>query len=479
MKGLFFGKKFSRSVTDNKGFSLVEAILALALAAILFSQIFSVIFSIQNGSIDSSLRTDAIILAKNNLKDFGQIISRNFNATSSDFHLAPFLGGVKVFDITQCRKEVKSIVRWNSDLSTNAKEVYFSEIFTSPSILKKLGNDCGGNDFLNQISTTTFSMESGSVPSTLNITGLDVFDHYAFASAISDTPEEIDLIITNLNEFPVFTSSISSLSGINSLDVTNNYVFAAHNSTSSQLVLIDIQNKNSPQIIASSTLPGVAGTRPEGWSIYYFDSKVYLGTKRTAGHEFHIFDVSNPAEPTWLGSREVNHNINGIVVRDGFAYLATSGNSRDLIVLDVHDPANITQKSTLDLKGNEDGKSLYLIGNKLYLGRFKSLNNSGHHDFYSLDVTNVMQGGSISIINFFDINADVNAVKVVGNYAFLSTSHPTKELIVLDIASSSSATTPKNIDLPSKATDVDYENGTLILSTFDSPGVFKINLKNN
>lgn len=458
---------------------MVEAVISLAIAIIFIIGAFDLMSIVQKTALNTSLSQEGAIHARNNLQNATRLFSENFNATTpKEIQLVtPFSGLLDITDITTCRKEIKSTVLWNTDASRKTNEVTFSSLILSLKNLAFFGGDCGGNDFLNPVSTSS-SLQAISLqpPLDLKLTGVDIFKHHAFISAISSSESASDLLTIDIGENFHIVSTIDFGFGVNNLDVASGYLFAAQNSSTSQLAIIDVRSPIAPFLVASTTLPGVAGSRPQGWSIYYYNSKIYIGTKRTAGHEFHIYDVTNPTNPMWLGSREVNHNINSIAVRNGIAYLATSGNVRDVIVLDVSNPANINEKTSLDLPGNEDGKSLYLIGNTLYLGRFKSLNNSNHHDFYALNISDVSHGGLIEILGSYDIHADVNTVRVVGPYAFLGTSDFVREFSVLNISSSTAISFVNNVNLLSKVTGVDYENGNLIISSFDDAEIYYMNL---
>jgi len=119
----------------------------------------------------------------------------------------------------------------------------------------------------------------------------------------------------------------------------------------------------------------------------------------------------------------------------------------------------------------------------IYLGRFKSLTNSGHKDFYALDISQIPQAppaDTIRILGSYDIHTDVNSIRVVGSYAFLSTSEPNRELTILKTApitsTSTSITAATTVNLPGKATGIDYENGTLIIPVFDTSEIYRLKL---
>lgn len=470
--------KFHSNQED--GFSLVEVIISLAVVSIFLGGVFEIVSLIQEKVLNTQLSQEAHAISYENMTEAKRLLTSNFFATTSTATpsiFSQFSTEQHIKEITQCRRLIESLVTWKTDFSPVVRKHTSKALVASPEMLERLGGDCGGNDFSKIIATSSQPAMYTSLPHTgVQFTGLDMFRGIAFISAVSVDELQPDLIALDAkNNFQVI-SSLHFGVGTNAIDVANGYVFVAQHSSTSQLAIIDARSPSTLQLIASTTLPGVAGERPQGWSITHYDSKIYIGTKRTIGHEFHIFDVSNPYAPQWLGSREINHNINSITVRGGIAYLATSGNARDLFVLDVSDPAHIIEKTTVDLPGNEDGKSLYLIGNTLYLGRFKTQASSPNHDFYALDVSDI-SAGTVSVLGFYDVRAEVNAIRVVGPYAFIGTSDVRREFIILDISSTTAMKHIKSIDLASKIVGVDYENGKVSAVSFDAPEFNAIDLK--
>ena len=80
-------------------------------------------------------------------------------------------------------------------------------------------------------------------------------------------------------------------------------------------------------------------------SLFSYDSKVYVGTKELQAMSF-MYMIFFDSVLSWEGI-EVNHNINDIEIHNNFAFLATSGNIRDLIVLDISNSSHITQAAVI------------------------------------------------------------------------------------------------------------------------------------
>ncbi|MDQ3077062.1 MAG: hypothetical protein M3Q63_03370 [bacterium] len=315
-----------------------------------------------------------------------------------------------------------------------------------------IGHDCGGTEPL--LSNSPQSKVSTSFGTT---TAFDVVNNKAFITRSSASSTEVNFIIADLDKDMLEISRLSTGNNFNTIDVTSEYAYIAARGTENQFHIINIQDPYNPILSSKTSLPGVAGSYPDAISIFYYNSKVYIGTHRTAGREFHIFDVASPANPKWLGSLEVNHNINAIAVRGNYAYLATSGNTKDLIVLNIENPSRIAIASSLSFLGNEDTLSLHLLGNTLYSGRAKSIDKN-HPEIVILNIQNPLQP---LVTGSIHIGAKIENLKMGGTTLYTSVIGPKPGLYSFSVTSMASTTA--QIITPSKIpiVDIDYEDKKL------------------
>lgn len=445
-------------LSGKQGFALIEAMIALGLFSIAVISLWTLVFQTQDFVQNTSLRLNAVVRA------YEHVETVVLNSFSSSFE-PPASSTISY--ITPCLARLTERETWQS-LRTHS--ISASGFITDLLEVKNRGRDCGGYPNNYQMSgVTSTSAFSTQLPAGSQATGVDIVGKNVLLSLIATDPISPDLLSATI----VTDAAGSHLAdertldvggGLNSIDGVGGFVYGARKDTTKQFVVVDARQATTAglSLIASSTLPGVTGAHPEGFSIFYYESRVYVGTKRTAGHEFHIFDVSDPYNPVWLGSREVNHNINDIVVwREGqqtLAFLATSGNTKDLIVLDVSQPSIIAEVNSLDLPGGEDGRSLALMGHTLFLGRFKSVTNNP--DFYAISLdTN-------SVIGSYTVSADINAIRIAHDYAFLATAKPSRPFVVLNIASSTHMFIASDASATAKITALDYQDNIFVAAVF-------------
>jgi hypothetical protein len=110
-----------------------------------------------------------------------------------------------------------------------------------------------------------------------------------------------------------------------------------------------------------------------------------------------VYDIStSPSTPRFYGAiaNGFNHSIYDIAIQGDYAYLAIkpgvgARNTKELMILDIRNPTpqattggfNATETNS----DTEGAHSLYLLGNKLYLGREKV--NNPKNDLYIFDIS--------------------------------------------------------------------------------------------
>lgn len=495
MKEELIGSKYNGGdVLTEEGFSTLEMLIAFAVITLSITAVILVSFGNQSVAIDTDIANEALYLAELELEeafatssasaaDFISLSSTTIPAVSGEI----FDRNLTVVDISPCVKRVTSEVAWQTGLRNLSTAL--TSIFISQEISEALSGDC-----ITEESNTpwknpaTFGSED-LVPGGNQGTDIDVVtldgqriafltsktgagpksDLWAFDVTDASTPIPLDDVDVDLGPGV----------GLNSLDVAGEYVYAVGNNPDEQLQIFRFNPLPFPgnfSFVATSTLNGVdpGGSFPEGQSVYFLNDRLYVGTHETAGPEFHVFDVSNPANPNHLGSLELNHNVHEIVVRGDYAYIASSGNGCELIVVNISDPGNPSvmtnpcpstvspgDPNIFDAAGSHDGMSLFLSGNKLYLGRKTS---GADHDLYVLnisDLNNIISLGSQDL--GFNPSSAVEAIVVIGNLAFLGTSDVNEEFQVWNIGEPTNIFRCSFFNFPATIAGLDFD-GNLVFA---------------
>lgn len=495
-----------------RGMSTLEILIAFAILTLSITAIIVVVFSNQSIAVDIQTNDEALSKAEAALES-ARATSRStsgFNSINTTAPISDVSGSLTytktltVQDLTACKKQATSTVSWTTGARTLSIDL--TTFLSDPAGLIAMGGDCDVNPLLGgwnpPVRYASDTINPGKF-NTLDALQKIVYlggDHipYFYIADTRTTPfgathASNPSIITFSN---AFNSSGKVLDEVNDVDAYKDlatgktYAFLATASTTAQLVVLDvtdIQNpviaKNTLNVLAKRRLNGITATDSTawGWKVYYYDKKVYITTRETAGPELHVFDVSDPTNPTedplmGGGSKELNTTVNDFVVRDGLAYFAVSSDARGpLLVYDVSNPASITELTGArgNITGTANGLSIYLIGNKLYLGRGK---NSAGNEFYILDASSPRTAiGGLPIFGAADankeMNTDITGIRVAGRFAFLATyANNNGGLKVWDI------TTPENIqsinvtfNFGNKPVSIDFDSNFLYSGSEATP----------
>ncbi|TAK33847.1 MAG: hypothetical protein EPO21_11525 [Chloroflexota bacterium] len=172
-----------------------------------------------------------------------------------------------------------------------------------------------------------------------------------------------------------------------------------------------------------------------------------------------IMNVSNPADLFWVSTFEMRQ-ANGIAKKGSDVYIAGSKNYQngDLVdympglwILDVSNPASPTYKSGLQTPGTPNG--IAIAGNYAYLAESTYQDLLGARGTAGLRVVDITQPLNPVDAGFVSTpGAYPNAVKVVGNYAYIAAG--SGGLQIVDITNPLAAILVSSFPVPGQATDV-------------------------
>lgn len=343
-----------------------------------------------------------------------------------------------------------------------------------------------------ELTVVDVSDTSLNVVDTVNISGNDDGygiaqwgTDYAVLARESGSGDEILIYdITDPSNVSSTTPTTLSMSN-NMLDVAvdGDYAFAVtdHNT---ELRIIDLTTPSEVNSIGFS-----GGNNANVIEIDQDNDIAYIGR---AGGEFIALDISSPSTASTsdiLGSVTVSGNINDIHIHNGYAYIASNGNTHEIEVIDL---STYTIDSTIDLSDNADGWAVWFQGKHIYGGSSDNdkdlqvvssgsngwssssivdndnpggnqnmydivLGSSGDYAYMGRDsngscntstgqnceflIYDVSSPTSVSLVGALEIGDDVNDVFVDSseNYAYLATDGT--ELQVVDISTKSSPST--------------------------------------
>ncbi len=451
--------------TKEKGSGTLEILIAFAVLSLSLSTVISLIFGSQSVSVDTETNHEALYLTTKNLESARALSRENFlslNSTSITEVSGniTYLEKLTVTDLTQCKKQATTTTSWTIG-GTKYQYVELSTILTNTPLALALGGDCiSTSPTSNWNNPTRFASDTMSPGKPTALDELNRFvyigaDKIPFLYIASTTYATLG---QNSGLFLIFTNGFTLSEQPNSLDSVNykslnkKILFAGMASSTKQLAIIDLTNPTTPSVTYKGLSSCVAGGAPQGYLVNFYKNTLYLTTLYTAGPEFHIFDVTDPTNPIEypIGSvackgYELGNSVNDIAIVEQIingvmkriAYMATDESDKELRVFDVTNPLSISEitSANQNLPGIQDGLSVYVVGNKLYLGRQSTPSGP---DLYVYDISNPSVG--LTLLGSVDIGTGVLAIRVTGKFAFLATPKVNQEFQVWNIQNPASIT---------------------------------------
>lgn len=425
-------------MNNQRGFVTLEIILAMAIMVTVLSAVVLMLFGGQSLAGDLQNNAQALALAQTLLEKQVILAKKDFRLINPViFEKGIFNCEMDVIGKPFFKKIIFARISWIS--GGRRQEVRLPSLVTDY-------DDTVGSDTCDSNLTGDWTMPqirkvigladfAESATSSFAISDVDAYKNKLYL-AIGKTTDKTDptFYIFDISDpfAPLMLNRIdnasSTIYGINKIVAAGWHVYAA-GSGFKQLQVIDVASSTS-KIVADYKITGGG----DGSSVFYENGYLYLGLRKSGSiPEFYIFDVKDPTNIILKSNFLVGAGINDIYVKNGYAFLAHPANLAEsqesareqLTVLDVSDSTHPRRVSGFYNNGNlgGNGKSLYLVGDYLYLGRTTS-HISGLADaipeFYVIDHSNPEAVFSIASSSIALPQVDsVNGVLIRDYLAFL------------------------------------------------------------
>lgn len=467
-----------------KGSSTLELLIAFAILTLSLTAMVSVMFGNQSVAVDTETAnaglSEAGALLETARADAREDYLGLITSMPETFAVGPltYTKTLTVADLTPCKKQATSTVTWSLG-PLRPQKIELTTLITDVVGALQLGGDCFANPpsggWTNPTRFASDTLSPGKP------TAIDVLDGIVYIGldkapwlAIADTRNAVlgqnSGLFVSFPSLPLLTAQINSLDVIRWTDPSTGakkrYLFAAIDTATNQFMVIDVTTMTAPQVVAILS-PCATGSFPEGWYVYAYGDRLYFTTRETANKELHIYNIANPSVPVELPigtagcyGYELGSTIEQFVVRDQkvagvdkrYMFMATDQNSKEIRILDVTNSSSISEASNVDLAGNQDGASIYLVGTNLYFGRMTSPTGP------ELYVYNIANPSSPQLLGSREIDASVLGIRVASQFGFLATSKTNKEFQVWNVSNPSTITNIATYNFGNIASQgIDYE----------------------
>jgi len=424
-------------ITNQKGFSLVEVILSSAVFVLFVTALVGVYLYGQEATAIAGNRARAAMLAEEgleavrNIRDagFSNLVDGNYglSTTSNQWNLSLardtngiFSRQIAISSIDSKRKSVTANITWQQN----------PERTGSLSLTTQLTNWLIAADGVKW----DRAFLSGSLELSKKQDGvkIQVSENYAYLIT-SDSTENFMVIDISVPDNPSLVSAISVAGTPTNLFIFDNYAYITSNDDAEELQIIDIAKPSSPTIVSSYDAPGDADAN----GVYVKEKTAYIVRVYQKSKEFEAIDISNPTYPTELGTLDLGETGYELVVSEKYAFIASSGNTKELQVVNISDPTSMSIDSSLDLPGKNDATTIALSGESLFIGQGKNF-----------ITVNIAVPKEPVLLGELGVSGSINDISLdlAGNYIFLADQDSSAEFQVVDITS---------LDKPILSTSVD------------------------
>lgn len=198
--------------------------------------------------------------------------------------------------------------------------------------------------------------------------------------------------------------------------------------------------------------------------VYEIDDLAFLVTENnSSGSEFYVLDVSNIDNPVELASLNIGSAVNSVVARGDYVYLATDGNSSELVTINVANPSSPSIVDTYDITNpdNDNAYDVVVDDTELYLARGSYL-----YSFSLIDPANP------SYLDRIGVGATARELFLSENYVYIATEEEEAELQIIDVSNPANLDQIGEYDLPGnlKGTDVYVLGNTAYISIQNNGG---------
>lgn len=439
-----------RRLLTNKGFFLVEVIIAASVFMLLVTAIAGTYLYGQESAVLSGNRTRAVMLAQEGIEAVRNIRDDSFSnlvdgaygldAAGGEWNLVAGQDTISIFTrqiiistIDANRKNITVNVEWQQNAQRNGR-------ISLATILSNWAAAVGIGDWSAPVQEASLNLSGKKNGRKIQVQG-----DYAYIIRDNGNPDFAVIDISDTSN-PMLIGSLQLDGKPKNIAVSGNYAYVVSDARNRELQIIDVSTPSSPFIAGIYNAPG----KKKALGVYAVGQTVYLSREKSNEDEFYIIDSSNPASPLLIGSLGLDDDANEVYVSGNYAYIASDSRSQELQVIDITSPSAPTLVASLDLVGKDKAETIDGSGNIVVIGR---RGNNGY--VHIIDISSPLSPVEIGMYSAGDDIRDI-AVGDAVNYAFVVGDRNDRELQIIDISTPSSPTLIGYFDAAGDLNGVDY-----------------------
>jgi Tfp pilus assembly protein PilV len=418
-------KKGWSTTNLKKGFVLLEVILASSLFIILLTAFTGAYLYGEEASAEAGNRISALTFAEGGVEALRNIRNEDFSNLISGQHGLLFSNGK--WSLSGASDKSGIFTRTVTISTSTTDRAHSTTTVTWQQNERRAGSISLPRIFSNWLDLRYWYFP-GLIASTTLAGGGDkiqVQGNYAYVIAYSVS--KLYVVDVTSSTSPAVLGSVT-LSGIlSNLAVSGNYVYVTSNDNNKELQVVNVTNKSAPTIAGSYNAQG----NSTGIGVAVNGTKLYMTRKNSAQDQFVVLNISNPNNPSFLGSLDLGADGYGLVVSDTYAYVSTNANRKEFQIINITNPNSPTLTGSADISqfAQSGVSSVSVYGSRAYVGQGK--------DLYVVDISVPASPVLKNVTSVADAFNDIsNFLGNKGTYIFVATGDVNKEFKVYDVSSS-------------------------------------------
>jgi lysophospholipase L1-like esterase len=253
----------------------------------------------------------------------------------------------------------------------------------------------------------------GTVTGSAAANDVAIIDNYAYlVTDQNSVGPELSIFDITTPSSPKLVGRLNITASVRKIVVQGTTAYLATSDSTRELLIVNVRTKNAPAVIGSFNAPGASSV--SGAAVAAVGSTIYLATtENAAGPELYVLNTA--ATPVAvLGTFEVGGRTFDLDVVGARAYLGTSRSARELLVVNVANPAQITQTAEYDLPGANTARGLDYHGGLLVA---VAPDGGVRHDLF---VFSAPLEGTLALLSSLNLAANNTDVALYGGAAFVA-----------------------------------------------------------
>jgi prepilin-type N-terminal cleavage/methylation domain-containing protein len=363
---------FRTSRISQAGFSVVEVLLAVTVFGMLATAVIGALVYGRASTVDSGDATRGNYLAEEgteavrnirnagyaNLTDgtYGLVQSGNtWTLSGSSDTSGIYNRSVTIASNGTNRKAITSNVSW-SGVSSGQTSVATELTNWSASLTKSWSNPS----------------QYGGVDVTGTIAGYKVATQGSYAYYVRNSATGPNFFIVNIATptNPTVVGTLTLAGTPTNIAVNGNYAYVSNSSSTAEMQIVSVATPTAPTLSGTYNATGTAGGR----GVYVVGNLAYLVRGANGGSdEFVVVNVATPSAPTRVTGYGLNVNMNEVYVNGTVAYIATSSDTQELLVINLLLSPILSLGTSVDLPGTTDATTIDGYGGSITIGQGTTL----------------------------------------------------------------------------------------------------------